>query len=211
MMLAFKFLASGRVGPFSGFRWPEPGAWVHATGDLDACRSGIHACRTEDLPWWLGEELWVIELQGQPRREGHKIVAPAGRLQARVAQWTMDCAGEYAQACAWRARDSAVEALGHAGLPAAADAIARCETLDDLLARARRLADQVPVGRIILTMAGDGAVRALTGAAPTTAYIAAHAALRVGGPTAYAVERGWQARWLVERLGLDNLHERNEP
>jgi hypothetical protein len=202
-MLAYKFLKAGRVGPFSGFRWPDPRVWVRATADPAACRSGIHACRTGDLPWWLGEELWEIELQGNPRFEEHKIVAPAGRLRARVERWTCDQAQQYADACAWRARDRAVQALARAGHPDAADQVARAATLDDLLALARRLAPELPDGRISLTIAGDGAFRALTGAAPTSAYIAAHAALRVDGPVAYAAERAWQARWLVERLGLE--------
>jgi hypothetical protein len=67
---------------------------------------------------------------------------------------------------------------------------------------ARTLADDVPDSRISLTIAGDGAVRALSGAAPTAAYIAAHAALRVDGPSGYASERVWQSRWLTRRLGL---------
>jgi hypothetical protein len=202
-MLAYKFLRAGRRGPFSAFRWPEPGLWVHAAADPAPCRSGVHACRTRDLPWWLGDDLWVVELQGTVRSEEHKIVAPAGRLHSRIDEWTADCAEEYGRACAWRARDRAVQSLTRAGHPDAAEEIGRCVTLDDLLVSARRLADEVPDSRISLTIAGDGAFRALTRAAPTSAYIAAHAALRVDGPAAYAAERAWQARWLVERLGLE--------
>ena len=33
-MIAFKFLRSGRTGPFSAFQWPEPGVWVRAPRDL---------------------------------------------------------------------------------------------------------------------------------------------------------------------------------
>jgi hypothetical protein len=211
-MLAYKFLRAGRVGPFSGFRWPDPGVWVEAAADPAPCRTGIHACRSEDLPWWLAEELWLVELRGDLRVEERKVIAPAGRLRARIERWTSDCAGEYAHACAWRARDRAVEALRHAGRADAADEVGRSATLDELLALARRLAEEVPAGRISLTIAGDGAVRALTGAAPTAAYIAAHAARRVGGPAAYAAERAWQTQWLVERLGLDaqNFDQRSE-
>ena len=77
-----------------------------------------------------------------------------------------------------------------------------CATLDDALVAARQLADDIPETRISLTIAGDGAVRALTGAPPTSAYIAAHAAMRLDGPAGYAAERTWQSQWLVERLGL---------
>ena len=201
-MVAYKFLRSERAGPFSRFRWPEPGICVYADKDVEACRAGIHACRTEDLPWWLAEELWEIELRGPVRVDGHKIVAPAGCLRSRIEHWTTDCAQEYAQACAWRARNSAVQSLRRASHAEAAGTLARCGTLDELVAAARRLADDVPDTRISLTIAGDGAVRALSGAPPTTAYIAAHAALRVDGPAGYAAERAWQSRWLTERLRL---------
>lgn len=201
-MIAYKFLRAGRIGPFSAFAWPEPGVRVRAGAATDQCRRGIHACRTRDLPWWLEAELWEIELDGEPQIDEHKIVAPAGALRSQILGWTAACAQEYGEACAWRARDSAVEALNRAGRVLAADELAECATLDDVLATGRRLADAVPDTRISLTIAGDGAVRALTGAPATSAYIAAHAALRLDGPAGYAIERAWQSHWLVERLGL---------
>jgi hypothetical protein len=201
-MIAYKFLRAGRIGPFSTFGWPEPGVRVRAGAATDQCKRGIHACRTRDLPWWLAEELWEIELDGEPQIDEHKIVAPAGALRSQIVGWTAACAQEYGEACAWRARDSAVEALSRAGHGQAADELAECATLDDVLATGRRLADDVPDTRISLTIAGDGAFRALTGAPPTSAYIAAHAALRLDGPAGYAIERAWQSHWLVERLSL---------
>jgi hypothetical protein len=201
-MVAYKFLRSGRIGLFSRFRWPDPGIWVEAAGDIDTCRSGIHACRTEDLPWWLADELWEIELRDPARVDGHKLVATAGCLRSRVEGWTPACAQEYAEVSAWRARDRAVQALRLAGHAPAADELVRYDTLDDVLAAARRLAEELADSRISLTIAGDGALRALTGAAPTSAYIAAHAAMRLDGPAGYAAEREWQSQWLTDRLGL---------
>ena len=201
-MIAYKFLRAGRIGPFSAFEWPEPGTWVHAPRELAACRRGIHACRPCDLPWWLADELWEIELDGRVQADEHKIIAPAGRLRAQIEKWTPECAQEYADACAWRARERAVSALARAGHPHEAHRLATCGTLDDVLVAARQLADAIPDTRISLTIAGDGAVRALTGAPPTSAYIAAHAAMRVDGAAGYAAERAWQSRWLVERLDL---------
>jgi hypothetical protein len=61
----------------------------------------------------------------------------------------------------------------------------------------------VPAGaRVSTAMAGDAAARALTGPTATAAYIAAHAALHVGGEAAMAAERRWQADWLKVRLDL---------
>jgi hypothetical protein len=201
-MMAYKFLRSGRTGPFSGYSWPAPGVWVHADQQMVACRRGIHACRISDLPWWLADELWEIELDGRVEVDEHKIFAPAGRLRSRIERWTPACAQEYADACAWRALDRAVQALTRADHASAASELAACRTLDDALLHARQLAKAIPDAKISLTIAGDGAVRALTGAPPTTAYIAAHAAMRLDGPAGYAAERAWQSRWLAERLGL---------
>ena len=194
-MIAYKFLRADRIGPFSGFRWPEPGAWVRTAGDIDSCRSGIHACRTRDLPWWLADELWEIELEGEIRPDEHKVVASAGRLRARIEGWTAACAQEYADACAWRARDRAVEALTRAQRREAADQLTGCMTLDQLLAAARRLAKEIPDTRISLTIAGDGAVRALSGAPATSAIHRGARGLATGRPRRLhrRAERGSQA------------------
>ena len=201
-MIAYKFLRSGRRGPFSGFSWPPPGVWVHAERDMVTCRKGIHACRVGDLPWWLADELWEIELGGRVQVDKRKIFAPAGRLRSQVEGWTPACAQEYADACAWRAHERAGQALTRAGHASASAKLAACATLDDVLLVARQLADSSPDTKISLTIAGDGAFRALTGAPPTSGYIAAHAAARLDGAEGYAAERAWQSRWLAGRLGL---------
>jgi hypothetical protein len=201
-MIAHKFLHAGRVGPFSGFCWPDPGVWVRAGENMAPCRTGIHACDTQHLPWWLADELWEIELEDEVQLEEHKIVARAGRLRTRIEGWTAACATQYGEACAWRARDRAAQALRIANHADAADQLATCTTLDEVRRTALQLAEDLPDTRISLTIARDGAFRALSGAAPTSAYIAAHAARRLDGPAGYAAERSWQSRWLVERLGL---------
>lgn len=92
-MLAYKFLRPGAVGPFSGLSWPTPADgreadWVHAgDGDPMLCRAGVHACDGPDLPYWLCEELWVVELDGTVERRRSKLVATAGRLVERVERW----------------------------------------------------------------------------------------------------------------------------
>ena len=201
-MIAHKFLRPGRIGPFSAFQWPEPGVWVRAPRDLAVCSRGIHACRPSDLPWWLADELWEIELDEPVQPDQHKIIAPAGRLRSRIEAWTPASAQEYADACAWRAQGRAIQALTRAGHRHDAHQLATCATLDDVLVAARQLADDIPETRVSLTIAGDGAFRALTGAPPTSAYIAAYAAMRLDGGAGYAAERAWQSQWLVERLGL---------
>ena len=203
-MIAYKFLRSGRLGPFSGFHWPDAGVWVR-TGEDRACgRAGIHACRVRDLPWWLADELWEIELEGESDVYEHKIIARAGRLRSRVEAWTTACADEYAEACAWRARERAIEALGRAGHESAAVRLGASGTLKELRTMAGHLADERPDTRISLLMAQDAADCARIHAAPTAAYIAAHAARRIDGPPGYDAERDWQSSWLARRLRLDH-------
>src|SRR5437660_3809494 len=95
---------------------------------------------------------------------------PSGAgLRARYG-WLRRCAIEYGEACAWRTRNRAAQALRTAGHEQPADALAACGTLEDLRQRAREFAKQLPDTRISLTIARNGAFRALTGAAPTSAY-----------------------------------------
>lgn len=201
-MIGYKFLDAGRIGRFSRFQWPRPGVWVQAADGIAACRCGIHACRTRDLPWWLGRELWEVELGGDVAIDEHKLVAPAGRLRERIDAWTPECADEYGVACAWRARDRAARALRRAEHKRDAARLEACVTLEEVRALSSELASRVPDARISLAIARDGGRRALTSAPATSAYIAAHAARRLDGDAAYAAERRWQSEWLLGRLSL---------
>ena len=101
-MIAYKFLRSGSVGPFTGFRW-VPGRWVEAT-EAAPCASGVHACRLDDLPFWINDELWEVELDGDVVAGGRKIVAPRGRLVRRIEAWTAAASRDLGDAAASRAR-----------------------------------------------------------------------------------------------------------
>jgi hypothetical protein len=169
---------------------------------MASCRRGIHACRLSDLPWWLTDELWEIELDGHVEIDKHKILAPAGRLRSQIEGWTRACAQEYAHACAWRGHKRAVQALVRSAHPNAADELAACVTLDEVRLVAGRLADAMPDLKISLTVVGDGAASALAGDPPASAYIAAHVAVRFDGAEGYAAERAWQSEWLATRLAL---------
>ena len=77
-MIAYKFLCSGGVGPFSRYAWPlprdgQPGAWVIGGADATMCQTAVHACRVRDLPWWLQDELWEAELDGEVAAGRHKV------------------------------------------------------------------------------------------------------------------------------------------
>jgi hypothetical protein len=107
---AYKCLRPGRVAPFSGYSW-EIGEWVEGDGAM-LCMQGVHACRTTDLPYWLTQELWEIELEGEVREERRKLVADRGRLVQGVEEWTPAAAVSFAEACAARAQERAERATG---------------------------------------------------------------------------------------------------
>ena len=105
MTNAYKFLSADGLGVFSGFAWPlpdgRPGAWVEA--DVAACRSGVHACRRIDLPYWLAPALYEIELDGPLDTLAVKVVAPRGRLTRRIDRWNETTREEYSRMCIARA------------------------------------------------------------------------------------------------------------
>jgi hypothetical protein len=79
--------------------WPEPGEWLGPD---------VHALRPEALAPWLAEELWLVELDGGAEEiVPGVLVAPRGRLVARVEAWNDEAAREFARACAERAREGA--------------------------------------------------------------------------------------------------------
>jgi len=110
---AYKFLEAGAVSPFAGFRWPLD-EWVDAAG-ADPCRRGIHACRIRDLPFWLNDELWEIELDGDIVEQERKVVAPRGRLVRRVDGWNRDVLHEFGSSVLARTRTRFGAVAGLAG------------------------------------------------------------------------------------------------
>src|SRR5919202_87132 len=124
-MRAYKFTRPGAVGLLTGFAWPtpargSPGSWVEAEA-AEPCRAGIHACRPAHFPFWVAEELWVIEL---------------------VEAWTAGGATAFGKDCALRARDLATDALVAAGWLGPAEQLGSCSSLDTLPGVAASMARQ---------------------------------------------------------------------
>ncbi|MDG4827855.1 hypothetical protein O7627_00895 [Solwaraspora sp. WMMD1047] len=223
-MTYYKFLAAGRIAPFSGHPWSDD--WLDAR-QVVACEQGVHACRPTDLPFWLHDELWRIELAGPVTRLGHQVVAPRARLVGQVVGWNAQCADAFGRRCLART---------------AAHAAAECGELDDgaLAAAAERLADHADPDQPIVGPEPDGGLAALRevavrrqeaaalagqrtaaqvcgylvdaidmlGVYPVAGmgYVAARAAQArraEGTRDRYAEERRWQATWLVEHLDLE--------
>jgi hypothetical protein len=193
-VIAFKFLARDAVSPFTGFRWPPPWEWVHASGE----RTGawVHACRVGDVAHWLSDELWRVELEEPVREERYQVASSGARLVGRVAAWDGVTAREYARACALRARDLALPHLA----PELRARLAGESDLDRIGAAAGEAAGASRAAGFV----ADAAQNAEQVGPATTSYIAAVLASSLGGGlAAFEAERAWQARWLAERLGLD--------
>jgi hypothetical protein len=111
-VIAYKFLRPDGTSLFTSYRWPlpagEPGEWVEAP--VEPCRSGIHACRPPDLPFWVAASLYEIELDGEVVEQRTKLVAPRARLLRRVEAWDDELRDAYTRMCADRAHELALGA-----------------------------------------------------------------------------------------------------
>jgi hypothetical protein len=101
-VIAYKVLDPGRVAPFTRVGWPE-GEWLEAEA-VEPCRSGIHACRVRDLPYWLGPELWEIELEGEVTEQTRKVAARRGRLVRRITEWNNQLLRAFTASCRERTK-----------------------------------------------------------------------------------------------------------
>jgi len=176
---AYKVLNNGRSG-FTGYRWPlptgdAPGEWVTATGPLELCGNGVHACTVGQLAQWIGEELWTIELGGPILEAEAALVAARGRLLGRVAAWDQAAREAFAQACAERTHESDDAAHATASAPLV-------EAINRFAAAGRA----GPAGYWAAVLAGERV-----------------AGWRSGPDydTAFARERAAQAAWLESELG----------
>jgi len=178
-VIAHKFLRAGAVGMFGGLPWPvpedgRPGAWVG--GDGHGHGHGVHACRADELPLWITDELWVVELAEPVRARPAKLTAPRGRLLARVDAWDGAAADAFAAACARRTRALAAATGDPVVAGFAGDAEALCAAVPPEPGRAR--------------------------AAAVAGLIAAEAGARAGGPDGASAERARPVAWFL-RLLLD--------
>lgn len=214
-MRAYKFTAGDAVGVFTRFPWPvpaggNPGAWVNAPAAAQVCEMGVHACRTGDLPYWLGRELWEVELAGDVIEAQHKLVASRGRLVRRIEGWP-ELERPFAESCAARVRELAVSALDQAGLADLAAAMAAATTTTELATLAEQSRAQAPpLAAILAGYALDCGWDVDKGYYAMCAYTAATAfgswstgdVVQDMASTGWNQERARQAQWLVTGLAL---------
>ena len=177
---AYKTLSEGR-SPFTGWKWPlpdgqQPGEWVLAEGPIALCTNGIHAANTEQLPHWLGMELWEIELDGQVVFDEAALIASRARLIKPIAAWNEATRQEYARWCLRRAEQITVTYPRGAGLVAK-------------VGHTIWWGGAGPAGYFTAMLAGESA----TGRHDGPDY-----------DLAFTAERALQTRWLCETLALSD-------
>jgi hypothetical protein len=208
-VIAYKFLRAGRISPFSGTDWPEHGA-LEAAGPLEACRNGVHACRIDDLPYWLDDELWEVELLGEVVEERLKLLARGGRLVRRLDSWDDGTQRAFAESCLRRVAAHAAAESRDAGHEAEAGALESASSLDEVAAAAAAAVNAAQLAGAgnaerLASYAADAVEWTIALPPSGVAYVAAHAAdsrSRADTADAFAAERALQAQWLAERLGL---------
>jgi hypothetical protein len=178
-MRAYKWLLAGGQSAFTGFVWPLPeegrsGAWVEVGAPLSLCRSGVHACRVDQLSHWLGPELWVVELNGQVVEFDQVVLSSRARLVEKVRSWSDGGEAAFARDCARQAQDMRQSWWrdGH---------------LSDLLMCAE-VGNAPGAGYITAALAGEVAAG---GERKGSDY-----------DRGFLSERARQAQWLADRLGL---------
>jgi hypothetical protein len=200
-VIAYKFLRTGAIGPFSGFRW-KPGEWIHAVRAREGW--GIHACRLQDLSWWINAELWRVELDGAVHERATQIEAERGRLRDRLHEWNDKARAAFGLACVFQARDVSVSALRTLGHDAIADRLAAARTLSQLLEAASSIQGPPGFAGEMFGYAHDAAgaytVRANAAEASFMASVATAAAR--GHPSGFDEERRRESQWIAEHLGL---------
>jgi hypothetical protein len=229
-VIAYTFLGAGRLEPFSGFAWPEPGSWLEARAELDGCLSGIHALRPEALLGWIDDELWACELGGAIDDDGEMLAAGRGRLLERIERWNKHSAYDFARTCAARGRELVVGALRGEGHETQARELDSLDAMS-FVTTAPELAADLPLEAAgLLMMAADTTalserhrlpdraphlrshLEAVAASRSTYGGIAANIAFVVSSSTAglhpegfetgFALERAWQLDRLLDRVGL---------
>ena len=204
-MLAYAFLDHGRRSYVTDAVWPPAGDWIDAAGHM-------RACSADDLPWWLDEELWEVELEGDVQELGRALTASRARLVRRVDAWTDDVATELVAVCARRVRDEAVSALRQTGRAEDAATLADAAGPEEIESAATEIAGGGDAAARLAGLAADvvlyardanGPVRAAGVAAYVAAYALAGGDKRAPGyQEGFDAERRWQACWLKHRLML---------
>jgi hypothetical protein len=198
---AFKFLRAGAVAPFTRYHWP-PGEWVEARSAQEG--SGVHACRDSDLAWWIGEELWRVELDGRVYERPTQIEAARGRLLERIEAWNADARWQFGLSCVFRARDVAAESLRQLRFPDIAERLEAARTLEELAKTTQSIAppDGFAGEMFGYAMYTSVAYSSAKNPAEVSFMASVASAAARGTPAAFDDEKRRQSRAIAQQLSL---------
>jgi hypothetical protein len=213
--MRYVFLLADRVGPVSAAVWPLPsgdlpGAWLDAAQVVPP-DSRVQAYRVADLPFWVSQALWEVELEGDVTEHRCHVSADRGRLLRKVEAWDGEASAAFAAACGFRTREHAVKLLRHDGFDDEAAQLAECADLASIATVGAELAAGLEGrARLFAGRAGGNAIAAAAPRTSITAHLTAVVAGEVGQATGATVdfdegfiaERDWQAEWIKQRLDL---------
>lgn len=120
-MSTYLFLRSGARSVFTDGAWPTPlddgaGEWV--TSEPGSAAVSVYGYRIGDLPLWVCDELWEIELLAPIVEGSTRLTAPAGRLLRRLDRWDRHVATEFGSLAVLHCRDVVAAALSESFAPA---------------------------------------------------------------------------------------------
>ncbi len=184
----FKVLDKNGTGQYTDFRWPLPngamGEWVEVEGELVVCQNGLHLCRSTDLVYWLGPQIFIAESSGEILESDNKTVHRRARLVRRLDTWNEHAARLFAADCAERVLHIFEQRRPNDTRPREAINAARAFARGEI-DNAARAAARAAAGAAAWAAAGDAA----GDAARAAAWAAAEAA-----------ERTWQTDRLFEYI-----------
>ena len=146
---------------------------METEGPLELCGNGIHACTPAQTPFWLADELWAVELDGEILQTEVALIAARARLAETVMKWDETARVAFCSDCAARARRRTIEP------------------------RSQPLVD-----RVVAWAPGGWAASVAYWAAVLAGETRAGRRDGPDYERAFAVERAEQARWLTSELAL---------
>ena len=205
-MFAYRFFARGGLGAVNQFIWPLPegsipGAWVGPQADTTTL--GVYAQRLSDLPYWVHDELYRVELGGGVQTLSLGVLANEMRLVERVGGWNESLRRDFGQSCVDRLRRCAANSHDERGEPIIARCLTECDVreLPQVLA-ANDMTGRSTVGNLLMQYIIDAVNVLNAGLTASVAHVARVALSESPQLAAKHNEQLAQSQWLQHRLGL---------
>jgi len=205
-MFAYRFLARGGLGAVNQFVWPLPegsipGAWVGPQADTTTL--GVYAQRLSDLPYWVHDELYRVELRGSVQTLSLGVLASEMRLIERVSGWDESLRRDFGESCVERLRQWADNMHDEQGGPILARCLIECDVreIPQVLA-ANDMTRPATVGSLPVQYLIDAVNVLRAGLTASVAHVARVALSESPQFASKHNERLAQSQWLQQHLGL---------